>query len=266
MFGLFRKSKPKTVMDTFIELVYGPNPPAKSADLRRAIALAETDLLGKRVELGEIERLARELDAGPMPYSTHDLAVAVAQNFYMKTNPSEVMRQPAERARDIVYSQWGHNGLVVPMLAKTFLEQVNKYLAHLISTEEPDQPPMPSSVLTSSDFTDTQLQYFIVQKVKHSPDFELVRSWLSGDLDRNANAIAGICIKKIRAACDARGLSEQLGVVTDAWSNELEPFLDRLRESPSPKVLDACVQIVSQMLIYHAVIDELYQNSNMLKG
>lgn len=81
MFGIFKK-KQSTVMDGVIRAIYGDNPPAKSADLERAITIAHEDLLAERVPLSEVKRVAGALAAGPMPYSTYDLAVAAALSFF----------------------------------------------------------------------------------------------------------------------------------------------------------------------------------------
>ena len=46
MFGLFGKKKedPKNALDEFIHIIYGNPPPAKSADLKRAVDIAFDEL------------------------------------------------------------------------------------------------------------------------------------------------------------------------------------------------------------------------------
>ena len=81
MFGLFKKKQP-TMMDALIRTIYGANPPSKSADLERSITIAHEDLLFERVPLSEVKQKAGELFKGPIPYSTHDLAVSTALAFF----------------------------------------------------------------------------------------------------------------------------------------------------------------------------------------
>src|SRR5665213_368255 len=81
MFGIFNRKK-STAMDGSIRAVYGGNPPAKSADLERAITIAHEDLLAEQVPISEVRRIASGLFAGPIPYSTYDLAVAASLSFF----------------------------------------------------------------------------------------------------------------------------------------------------------------------------------------
>ena len=85
MFGFFtRKKKPKTAMDELNSSMYGNLPPTsqqKRASVKAAVELA-SGLLQNRVGLDEIRRSAIELGDGPSPYSTHDLALSVALNFF----------------------------------------------------------------------------------------------------------------------------------------------------------------------------------------
>jgi hypothetical protein len=83
MFQVFKK-KPASVMDEFIKSVYGPNPPKKTADTAQAARLAHEALLGQCVNLSEVCDLASGLNAGPIPYSTCDLAVSIALNFFKR--------------------------------------------------------------------------------------------------------------------------------------------------------------------------------------
>ena len=90
MFGWFKSTKPPTLMDQMITAIYGDPPPPKSADLDTAIHLAHEELLGGLIDEREVRELASELYKGPMPYSTHDLALAVALNFFRR--PEQVSK------------------------------------------------------------------------------------------------------------------------------------------------------------------------------
>jgi hypothetical protein len=116
MFNFFAK-KP-TLMDGAIHAIYGPNPPRKSADVQRAANLAAS-LLGNRVDFRQVQTLAGQLYAGPMPYSTHDLAVSVALKFFHQEDltPQLAEMQLAARMQTL---EWFKAGYVNPHLARNF--------------------------------------------------------------------------------------------------------------------------------------------------
>ena len=115
MFG--GKKKPESALDGLIKAMYGDPPPPKRAKLSQAIVLANELLMG-RVSERDITNLATQLDSGPIPYSTHDLALSVALNF---------LKQP-ERIPTLVEAQintrvtmlgWYEEKKVAPMLVQT---------------------------------------------------------------------------------------------------------------------------------------------------
>jgi len=127
MFGWFRsKGKPLTAMDAFIEIIYGKNV-KKSANLSDAIHLAHDELLGGSFAVENLARLATDLNNGSIPYSTHDLAAAVALAVLRKV--------PIERRQDLMEIQmmarmkvasWLLEGKVVPVFAKVFEDTLYK--------------------------------------------------------------------------------------------------------------------------------------------
>ncbi len=126
-FDKIRKAKaeseqPKSpnAMDAFITTMYG-NETKKRADLSKAIHLANTELLLGRFGLNDITSLATDLSNGPVPYSTHDLATAVALGLLRKV-PRDARKDLAEvqlTAR-LTVSTWVTEGKVVPPLAAAF--------------------------------------------------------------------------------------------------------------------------------------------------
>lgn len=124
MFGLFKK-KPPTMLDAFIHLAYGPNPPAKSADLERSITIAHEDLLFERVPLFKVKQKAAELIEGPIPYSTHDLAVSTALGFFKSSEYVPALQECQIPARLRVVN-WAKDGKVVKPLAQSFEEVLYK--------------------------------------------------------------------------------------------------------------------------------------------
>ena len=90
LFDLFgSKKKPESAMDIFIKAMYGDPPPPKRAKLSDAVDLANELLMGE-VSEREIVTLATQLNSGPIPYSTHDLALSVALNFFK--DPARISR------------------------------------------------------------------------------------------------------------------------------------------------------------------------------
>jgi hypothetical protein len=115
MFNFFKKP---TMMDGAIHAIYGPNPPRKSADVQRATNLA-AGLLGNRVDFREVQTLAEQLYAGPMPYSTHDLAVSMALAFFHRVDLMQHLAEMQLPARMQVLD-WFKAGYVNPHFARNF--------------------------------------------------------------------------------------------------------------------------------------------------
>ncbi|MEX2282354.1 MAG: tetratricopeptide repeat protein [Gemmatimonadota bacterium] len=119
MFGLFKKKKPANALDEFIFAVYGNPPPPKRANLEEAITLAADKLLMGVVQVKEVRRQAVALNSGPIPYSTHDLALSVALNFFKQPEYVPHLGDVQMMAR-LQAVQWLQQALVVPVLVKSF--------------------------------------------------------------------------------------------------------------------------------------------------
>lgn len=125
MFGLFKK-KPKTLLDQFIVAAYGDRPPkARRADLGIAVDLAHSSLLMGAVEKSEIAGIAKGLFDGEIPYSTHDLAIATALNFFKRPELREDL-QTAQLMARLTALEWLQEGKVVPLLMKSFEDTLYK--------------------------------------------------------------------------------------------------------------------------------------------
>ncbi|CAG9172568.1 hypothetical protein LMG23992_02269 [Cupriavidus laharis] len=118
MFGLFGKRKSETALDEFIRLVYGDPPPAKRAKLAEAIELAR-ELLMEVVSVREIAITATELNSGPIPYSTHDLAISTALNYFKREEWIPRLSTAQLSARIVVLG-WLQEGKVAPLLVQSF--------------------------------------------------------------------------------------------------------------------------------------------------
>ncbi len=119
MFGLFsKKKKPQNALDEFIFAVYGNPPPAKRAHVGKAVEIASELLVGV-IDEKEVSRQAIELNDGPIPYSTHDLALSVALNFFKQPEKIPQLFEAQLLAR-MKMLEWLENGLVAPMLVQSF--------------------------------------------------------------------------------------------------------------------------------------------------
>lgn len=123
MFGfLKKKQEPANALDAFIRAVYGSPPPAKSARPDEAAQLAQEELLMGIVSKDQVGKVTMELNAGPIPYSTHDLALSVALKFFR--HPELVPRlRNAQLIARLRALEWLQQGKVVPPLVQSF-EQV----------------------------------------------------------------------------------------------------------------------------------------------
>jgi len=118
MFGFFRKKKPKNALDELIFAMYGNPPPSKRAKVGQAIDIAN-ELLLESIDEKEVSRQAIALNEGPIPYSTHDLGISIALNFFQQPeNVSQLF--DAQLLARLKVIEWLEQGLVAPMLVQSF--------------------------------------------------------------------------------------------------------------------------------------------------
>lgn len=125
MFGFSKKLKPQNALGEFIFAVYGNPPPPKRADVSEAARLASEELLMGNVDESAVRQQANELASGPIPYSTHDLALSVALTFFKRPEYMEQLSMAQLLAR-MKMVEWLQAGLVVPVLVKSFEEVLYK--------------------------------------------------------------------------------------------------------------------------------------------
>jgi len=127
MFGLFGKKKqgPANALDALILTLYGNPPPLKTAKLEDAIQLAHEELLLKLISKEEVARVAAGLNSGPIPYSTHDLALSVALNFFRDGARTPQLRDAQISARMAALG-WLAEKKVVPLLVQSFEDTLYK--------------------------------------------------------------------------------------------------------------------------------------------
>jgi hypothetical protein len=120
IFGLFR-TRTTSVLDQYIKIVYGDNPLRTPPDVVKAVQLAGDTLLRGTTDSERLMALAKELAAGPMPYSTHSLAVSVALNIF-KVTPVSARKDLflAQLSARMTVLDWANEGKVPTMLLATF--------------------------------------------------------------------------------------------------------------------------------------------------
>jgi hypothetical protein len=122
MFGFGKKKE--SAMDQFIKAMYGDPPPSKRANLSIAIDLAVELLMGQVPEK-EISILGTKLDSGPIPYSTHDLALSIALNFFKDPQYLPNLGAAQLMAR-MTMLEWFQDNKVAPLLVRSFEDTLYK--------------------------------------------------------------------------------------------------------------------------------------------
>jgi hypothetical protein len=110
IFNFFKK-KPPSAMDVVVGSIYGKRLRGKEADLMAASHIACVDLLFDVVKYSDVHALAKKLFDGPMPYSTHDLAVAVSLGFFKNAALFESLKE-AQIAARLQVAEWTLEGKV----------------------------------------------------------------------------------------------------------------------------------------------------------
>ena len=119
MFGWLKRKKQTTAMDAFVHATYGPDA-KKTADLAEAVLLAN-DLVGGKFEHKELSKLASSLNEGPIPYSTHDLAVSTALGLLKQVpRARRAHLMNVQFAARMTVASWATEGRVILPLAAAF--------------------------------------------------------------------------------------------------------------------------------------------------
>jgi hypothetical protein len=163
MFGFFKKQKPANALDAFIFAVYGNPPPPKRADLEQAISLASELLMGAVAEQ-ELRSHAIALNDGPIPYSTHDLALSVALNFFKQPEYIPHLFDAQLLAR-MTAPQWFQGGLVVRPLAESFEEVLYTRYKLYKPGPPPRLKPTPKPIPAPDDQRHELIRRMIVSRV-----------------------------------------------------------------------------------------------------
>lgn len=119
------QKEPENALDAFIHAAYGNPPPPKAANLDEAIRIAYEELLAHHVGRQEVASVAMELNRGPIPYSTYDLAVSIALNFFKQPERLQQLGAAQLTAR-LMVAQWTNEKKVIVPLAAAFEDALYK--------------------------------------------------------------------------------------------------------------------------------------------
>jgi len=125
MFEFLKKKSPPSTLDQLIYALYGNPPPPKRADVRKATSLAFHELLGETIPETEVAKQAEDLNSGPIPYTTYDLALSVALAFF-KRSELVAKLQGVQLIARLQTIQWLQEKSVHPQIAGVFEDTLYK--------------------------------------------------------------------------------------------------------------------------------------------
>lgn len=212
MFGIFKKKQP-TAIDGVIRAIYGNNPPAKSADLERAITIAHEDLLAEHVPISEVRGTASGLAAGPMPYSTYDLAVAASLSFFKNSKLFDTLVEIQVPARLRVLD-WMKGGKVAPGVLKIFEDTLYRlYKPSAEAADEPEEsaPEYAGGLIDAVRFSEAVLQWSKTWGVIGDVKAACEAAGIEPEHTRVVNAVFDVnsCIVKLMQMRDNSAMLEQ---------------------------------------------------------
>lgn len=106
-------------MSQMATAMYGPGAQKGKSDLAAATKYAFENLLGEVVPFEEVAAIAQGLRKGEMPYSTEDLALATALNFFRRDDLKGSLSSVQLLAR-MQMIEWLQAGKVNPTLGRVF--------------------------------------------------------------------------------------------------------------------------------------------------
>lgn len=118
MFGLFKK-KPQSLMSDMATAMYGEGAKSGKSNISEATKFAFENLLGRVVPQSEVADVAKQLRHSEMPYSTEDLALVTALNFFSRDELKSRLASVQLQARMQMLT-WLQEGRVNPMLVQAF--------------------------------------------------------------------------------------------------------------------------------------------------
>lgn len=119
MFGLFKKKRSKDALTSLADALYAAGVKLGQFDLALATDFAYDLLLNEVVPRREVAELAKSLGDGRIPYSTEDLALSTALNFFRRDEFKPHLQIAQLQAR-MQMVEWLQDGKVNSVLAQAF--------------------------------------------------------------------------------------------------------------------------------------------------
>jgi hypothetical protein len=104
---------------------------------------------------------------------------------------------------------------------------------------------------------------YIIWFAKYSPEFEGVRSWISGDINKFANTVADMCVKKLAEDNTAEKLFAKLVEINAVFQERLLPVINengglkKLLSMP-PQLIQATIQMSAQLFVFNEILAKKY--------
>jgi hypothetical protein len=106
---------------------------------------------------------------------------------------------------------------------------------------------------------------YVAWFVKTSPEFEVLRSWIAGDIDRYASFTADWCESRRVKIDTADKLFEEYQRLCTVYTEKILPFineyggLDKLLTMP-PKLIDLTIQVLAQIFVFKEILVRRYDH------
>jgi hypothetical protein len=113
------KRKTAKPIDQMVKAMYGDSPPDVPPDLEEAIRLAHGELLKRLIDENEVRGIATELRHGPIPYSTHGLALCTSLNFFRRREQIDILGEAQLMAR-MMALEWAQDKKIPPTMLAVF--------------------------------------------------------------------------------------------------------------------------------------------------
>lgn len=125
IFWFITRKKRTGFMEKFVSTVQGHPTPPRKADLEQAVNIAADEILMGMVRRQEVRQKAEVLHLAPVHYSTHDLALSAAVDFFVQ--PEYTQRLKVFHVFALIQAiQWVRQGLVAPVWVEKFAEVLGK--------------------------------------------------------------------------------------------------------------------------------------------
>lgn len=111
----------------------------------------------------------------------------------------------------------------------------------------------------------TDERAYIAWFVKGSEECALLRSWIAGDMDKFANSIANLCIKRRVQYDTGEKLFAEVLQLSSVYSEKLVPVLNdrgglgKLLSMP-PELINATIQVLAQIIVFKNILVATYNH------